>query len=194
MSALLTTGVEFPDSSVQTTAVQSGFIIEWYGNVGSIPPGWKVCDGTNGTPNLRDKFIAGAGLSYAVGSQGGLATVTLTTAQLPTHSHPVTLAGTDAQGSHTHPVSLSTVGNHTHPFSPSRGVRIGPGYTSQAGWSGATLNPIGSVPAHTHTSSNLPAGGDHTHTVSLSLANTSGGGNAHENRPPYFALLYLMKE
>lgn len=64
-----------------------GTIVIWSGTVDNIPTGWQFCDGTNGTPDLRDKFVLGAGPSHAVGSSGGEETVTLTTAQMPQHSH-----------------------------------------------------------------------------------------------------------
>lgn len=52
-----------------------------------IPAGWQACDGTNGTPDLRGRFIVGAGGAYAEGATGGADSVTLTTAQIPSHSH-----------------------------------------------------------------------------------------------------------
>jgi hypothetical protein len=48
-----------------------GGIIMWAGAVAAIPTGWALCDGTNGTPNLRDKFVIGAGSTYAVAATGG---------------------------------------------------------------------------------------------------------------------------
>jgi len=53
------------------SAVPAGGIIMWSGSIGSIPTGWNLCDGSNGTPNLTDRFIVGAGSSYAVGNTGG---------------------------------------------------------------------------------------------------------------------------
>lgn len=52
-------------------AVPSGGIIMWSGSVASIPSGWVLCNGSNGTPDLRDRFVVGAGNSYAVGASGG---------------------------------------------------------------------------------------------------------------------------
>lgn len=43
----------------------------WSGNIGNIPAGWVLCDGNNGTPDLRNKFIVGAGDTYAVDNTGG---------------------------------------------------------------------------------------------------------------------------
>ena len=54
--------------------VPSGTVVIWSGSVASIPSGWYLCNGANGTPNLRDRFIVGAGSSYAVGSTGGATT------------------------------------------------------------------------------------------------------------------------
>jgi len=48
-----------------------GIITLWFGSIGTIPDGWDLCDGNNGTPDLRDKFIVCAGLTYAVNATGG---------------------------------------------------------------------------------------------------------------------------
>ena len=52
-------------------AVPSGGIIMWSGSVATIPSGWFLCNGSNGTPNLQDRFVVGAGNSYAPGASGG---------------------------------------------------------------------------------------------------------------------------
>ena len=71
-------------------AVPSGGIILWSGSTGSVPSGWYLCDGTNGTPDLRDRFIIGAGNNYAVNATGGSAD-----AVVVSHSHTATSAVTD---------------------------------------------------------------------------------------------------
>lgn len=43
----------------------------WYGSIGSIPAGWILCNGAGGTPDLRDKFVVGAGTNYPVDATGG---------------------------------------------------------------------------------------------------------------------------
>jgi len=48
-----------------------GTILLWAGSIVGIPVGWKLCDGNNGTPDLRDKFIIGAGNTYPVDAVGG---------------------------------------------------------------------------------------------------------------------------
>ena len=77
----------------------SGIIVMWSGSVDSIPSGWALCDGTNGTPDLRDRFIVGAGDTYGVGDTGGTADAivvehshTFTGNALPEHSHSKTLS------------------------------------------------------------------------------------------------------
>ena len=63
-----------------------GGIIMWSGAITAIPTGWKLCDGANSTPDLRDRFIMGAGASYAVAATGGQTNVTLTASNLPSFS------------------------------------------------------------------------------------------------------------
>lgn len=76
--------------------VPKGGIIMWSGAINQIPDGWDLCDGTNGTPNLRDRFVVGAGSSYAVAATGGEATHILTVAEMPSHTHiPPAGRGTD---------------------------------------------------------------------------------------------------
>lgn len=51
--------------------IPSGAIIMWSGATNAIPAGYVLCDGTNSTPDLRNRFVIGAGNSYAVGATGG---------------------------------------------------------------------------------------------------------------------------
>ena len=67
-------------------AMPVGSIIMFNGQAADIPSGWAICDGTNGTPNLIDKFIKGSNIA---GSTGGASQVTLSVAQLPPHRHKV---------------------------------------------------------------------------------------------------------
>jgi len=61
-----------------------GGIIMWSGSIVSIPTGWALCNGSNGTPNLQDRFIVGAGSGYAVAATGGSADATLVS-----HTHSI---------------------------------------------------------------------------------------------------------
>ena len=71
--------------------VPAGGIIMWSGSIASIPTGWLLCDGTNSTPNLRDRFIVGAGSTYAVNATGGSAD-----AVVVSHTHTATSTVTDS--------------------------------------------------------------------------------------------------
>lgn len=108
----------------------TGAIVMWSGDVNEIPEGWSLCDGTNDTLDLRNRFIVGAGDTYNVGDTGGF-----TDAIVLTHNHPTIT--TNTAGAHTHNfpnfqqglsntagtrgregtlkgVVSSTRGNHTH--------------------------------------------------------------------------------
>ena len=55
-------------------AVPAGLIAAWSGAASAVPAGWALCDGASGTPDLRGRFLVGAGGDYAVGDAGGAAT------------------------------------------------------------------------------------------------------------------------
>ena len=78
-------------SDVDAVGIPIGGIIIWSGSVSNIPSGFHLCDGSTigscATPDLRDRFVVGAGGSYSVGATGGAATHTLTVAEMPSHSH-----------------------------------------------------------------------------------------------------------
>ncbi len=67
--------------------VPAGTIAIWTGLIANIPSGWKICDGTLSTPDLRSKFVRGAPGTSEAGGTGGSDTVTLVTANLPAHTH-----------------------------------------------------------------------------------------------------------
>ena len=183
-----------------------GGIIMWSGSLASIPTNWALCDGqtvtrTDGggslvTPNLLNRLIGGAGdglntgdrpAKYAVGATGGADSVVLTTPQLPAHSHTITATGTtESAGAHTHTI---TDPGHKHTYQKMTNQPIG--------GSGGAYNGITYATDDTSTATTgitIASGGAHTHAVTLtaSAANT-GAGEAHENRPPYYALAYIMR-
>lgn len=80
------------------TPTPAGVIVLWSGSIGSIPAGWVLCNGSNGTPDLRNRFIVGAGSTYAVDATGGSAD-----AIVVSHTHTATSVVTDP--GHTHTIS-----------------------------------------------------------------------------------------
>jgi microcystin-dependent protein len=78
-------------------AIPANIIIAWSGAINEIPAGWFICDGQNDTPNLMDRFIVGAGNTYALSDTGGNAD-----APLIAHNHTGSL---DTSSSHTHSIS-----------------------------------------------------------------------------------------
>lgn len=62
------------DELTRDIGIPRGMICMWSGSATAVPAGWALCDGTNGTPDLRDRFIVGAGSTYASGATGGAAT------------------------------------------------------------------------------------------------------------------------
>jgi microcystin-dependent protein len=154
----------------------------WSGSIAAIPAGWALCNGQNGTPDLRDRFIVGAGSAYTPGATGGANSVTLTTAQIPSHTHA---GSTGENGWHNHSGTTDVQGNHTHSYDAG-------GFTGE-GSSGGTSSPAtqntGVAGAHAHNLSVNHAGA-HTHDFTTTA---TGGGGSHENRPPYLALAFIMK-
>jgi hypothetical protein len=171
----------------------SGGIIMWSGSIASIPTGFALCNGSSGTPDLRDRFIVGAGSTYAPGNTGGSASVTpsgsitgstggtaITEDQMPKHFHrtwgppPVytggTVPGVDSPGT----------------SYPGRGVFNGgtpdDGATDYGTWS------VGGDSASGSTGTGTGAAAAHSHSLSAGFS-----GNSQDNRPPYYALAYIMK-
>jgi len=199
----------FPNinSPVNSTPLQlnspipTGTIMMWYSSLATIPSGWGYCNGTSysrsdGTgsitaPDLRGYFMVGAGAAYAVGATGGADSVTptitvddhtLSTSELPAHSHPVTDPG------HGHSV---TDPGHTHTYQKeANGIPLaGGGFASYEGF------------ASTNTGSSTTGVTIVSNTTGITTTNT-GGGNGHnhtasssviDNRPVYKAMVYIMK-
>lgn len=114
------------NTQIATTAfvrniIPTGVITLWYGSIASIPAGWFLCDGGNGTPDLRDRFIVGAGSTYAVGATGGSANAVVV--------------------SHTHTASVTDPG-HLHSYTQASGTDTvsGGGITIQTNSSPVTSN------------------------------------------------------
>ena len=164
-------------TSSVSAAVPSGVIMMWSGAASAIPSGFVLCNGSNSTPDLRGRFIIGAhgdtdsdANTYDVGDTGGSATHTLTTAEMPSHTHTATSTVTDP--------------GHDH-----YGLYYSYG---EGGNEGGATTGNDSI-SNSNNSQNLGTTTDTTGiTVATTIASTGDGG-AHENRPPYYALCYIMK-
>lgn len=90
---------------VSGTSFSAGMIMLWSGSIASIPSGWVLCNGSNGTPDLRDRFVVGAGSTYAVNATGGSAD-----AIVVSHTHTATSTVTDPGHNHSLVAGQEAVG------------------------------------------------------------------------------------
>ena len=128
------------------TPIPSGGIFLWSGSIGSIPAGYVLCNGSNGTPDLRDRFVVGAGSTYAVDATGGSANSVVVS-----HNHTATSVVTDP--GHTHSLLLPG-GGGTGVWSPVSNTGSTQNIsTSTTGITVATTNTAAGVSG---TNANLP--------------------------------------
>jgi hypothetical protein len=153
-------------SQILAASAPSGAIAIWSGSVESIPPGWVLCDGNNGTPDLRDRFVVMVGPTFAPrGAIGGYATRTPSVASASIASTTLTV---DQLPAHSHTIPTDYYNNATTGAS--------------SGEPGASGTPTG----HSETTGSTGGGQGHNHTVSVSC-------NSYNNRPAYYYLAYIMK-
>ncbi len=136
-----------------------GGIILWSGALNQVPAGWALCNGgtVSGrtTPDLRNRFVVGAGAAYNPGSTGGADSVALTVNQMPSHAH-----------SYQDGFFIENYGSNAYPET----------------FVGNNLQGSGDTD------------GDNRYIWYRDMTTFSNGGNqAHENRPPYYALAYIMR-
>lgn len=155
-------------TTITNSSIPKGAIIMWSGSIATIPSGWALCNGANGTPDLRNRFV--------IGSSSDVSGVSNTS---------VTGANTKSGGSknavvvsHTHTGSTNTAGAHTHNF-----TGVISSSSSSSGWSSSYY----SLSVGTATSSSA---GAHTHSLTINSAGQSG---TNANLPPYYALAFIMK-
>lgn len=127
--------------------VPSGVIVMWSGSVASIPAGWFLCDGGNGTPNLRDRFVVGAGSTYSPGATGGSAN-----AIVVAHTHTATSVVSDP--GHTHSYNSPT-GFDDGGFTGSVVNSIAPDTTGSS-TTGITVSTTVNSAGSSGTNANLP--------------------------------------
>lgn len=169
--------------------IQTGMIVMWSGTIANIPTGWVLCDGTNSTPDLRDKFIIGA-----TADDGGVAKTNVETsytqsggdkdAIVPSHNHSASFSG----GSHYHNMFRGENSGGTVLWDQHNNIfnRTFATTTRTTGADGDTA--IGGT--------NSTPNGGRTANASLSgsvTVNTTGTSVTNANLPPYFALAFIMK-
>ena len=159
--------------------VPIGAITLWMGT--TAPSGWAICNGTNGTPDMRGLVPIGQNGSYALNSTGGSAN-----AIAVSHTHT---ASSNSTGAHTH--STTAAGNHAHSYSSSTNSST---VSSASGGIGTTSVLSGNTTVNTNTTGNhshtANSAGNHSHTITVNSGGSSGTG---KNLPPYRAVNYIMR-
>jgi hypothetical protein len=134
---------------VLANGIPSGAIMLWSGAIGSIPSGWALCDGNNGTPDLRNRFIVGAGSTYAVGATGGSAD-----AIVVSHTHTATSSVSDP--GHVH---FSTNNGATNGLGAGAALTNSlnsPGYATASAFTGISVSTSVASAGSSGTNANLP--------------------------------------
>jgi hypothetical protein len=163
----------------------------WSGSASTIPAGYVLCNGTNGTPDLRDRFIIGATGSFGPGAVGGSPTIGIN--NLPGHNHSlagaqIVLSGgtTGGGGAHSH-----TINDPGHVHSNGR-TPLG----STSG-SNPNLSSVASNTGAAATGISINGVGDHVHSISgpatINSGSTGSTGGGAPYYPSYYALCYIMK-
>lgn len=151
-------------------AMPVGVIAMWHGLLTNIPSGWELCDGTNGTPDLRSKFLKGSAASVNPGNTGGSTT----------HNHDDHAAqghtgmSVSAHGSLSH--SGASVNNHNT--------------TNRISSTGSTTVMSGG----THSVSGPNAHGGRTHTVTQPTSHAIESHVAANHEPEYYAVAFIRKK
>jgi hypothetical protein len=151
---------------VLANAIPSGLISMWSGTIATIPSGWVLCNGSNGTPDLRNRFIIGAHSDVT-----GVANTTVTS------GNTVTGGTKDAiVVSHTHTATVTDPG-HSHLLR-----------TDPNGGGGGGGNFVNTTSGTSSTFTVTP------NTTGITVSNsTEGSSGTNQNLPPYYALAFIMK-
>jgi hypothetical protein len=162
-----------------------GAIIMWGGSYGSIPGGFSMCNGSNGTPNLQHKFVRCTSGTEAPGDTGGADSTTLSITHMPSHNHS---GSSNATFNHTH--STDSQGLHGHTMKKEAVFQTGTNRTGVYQGGIGTYSPgdpCVNSGYHTHT---LSYSGTHSHTITVGY---KGSGTSFGNMPAYYELIYIQK-
>lgn len=163
---------KFATTAFVRDIVPTGVIVMWSGTVATIPSGWLICDGTNSTPDLRDRFVIGARQDNSgVANTNVTGSLTQTggtkDAIVVSHTHTATSSVTDPGHKHGMRTDSATINAGT-PESRFRGSNA--------------FNTTGDLMATATTGI----------TVATSIS-TEGSSGTNQNLPPYYALAFIMK-
>jgi hypothetical protein len=180
------------------SAIPIGCIVMWSGSVSTIPSGWRLCDGTNNTPDLRDRFVIGAR-----SDSGGSATTFVTGADTKTGGSKDAIAVDHTHTATSYATSSASATNDTDSWSgqlyASDSGLSGNGVFSNGGNNSNTFSDNLSSSTNTENSwINASHSHTHTHTVSVSTSVTTtiagtGTTGTNKNLPPYYSLAFIMK-
>lgn len=131
------------------SVLPTGMILLWSGSIGSIPAGFLLCDGNNSTPDLRNRFVVGAGSTYSVNQTGGSAD-----AIVVSHNHTATSVVTDPGHSHT----IASDNNNNNGTNRQRGGDNTNQFTANTGTAvtGITVATTNTATGTSGTGANLP--------------------------------------
>ena len=162
-------------------AFVTGMIMMWSGTIATIPSGWALCNGSGGTPDLRDRFIVGASVD-----SGGQSVTTITGANTKTGGTKDAIVV-----AHTHTVGGVTVSTTTN-LSGNVGFRALSSASGATGVFSAVSGGLFYVNGGSYGTNDVTMNANHSHTLSGSTDSTGSSGT-NQNLPPYFALAFIMK-
>ena len=172
--------------SQNESSIPKGTILPWYGKYSDIPAGFALCDGSKGTPDLRNRFLVGAGSNYALGDMGGEDQVTLTGTQIGNHYH----YWSSMYSKNSKPFGLKKI-SFSQKYVGSISVNA-PFPSGQKVISAVSTNTVGSGESKSLFISSSDFSSEPMEYIT-SFAVGTDAQEPHENRPPYYALYYIMK-
>ena len=180
--------------SQNESSIPKGTILSWFGKSSDIPEGFALCDGTKGTPDLRNRFLVGAGSNYALGDTGGEDQVRLTNQQIGNHYHYWSSLYSNRDYEEFQRSGLKIVKFGYDSFNSS--LFDAPFPAGKKMTLVFTNNPNSANTSGVKLSARLISVSDFSSEPMeyiTSLAVGTDAQEAHENRPPYYALFFIMK-